>query len=215
MASSFLTRTKARLRRVFATQTMAAKSRMTNLTKPGHGDFGISISRTSIAAIAKIEGIYNVVSHGTSSRIILEELADAATNEMKRQVAPISRTGRLRDSFESHMATAARSEVRSSVEYAESIAEGLGVPSPDRLVEWMKEKPEFQNLSGKKRKRVAFAIYYSIKKKHNQNKTGRSDVTALPPVGERRYDYIKETLNHMDDDLGSMAFAFKEALDNL
>lgn len=208
MAQSFMARARARVSAIFRTAETAARTKFgSTLATRGssRGAMTATVDKSTAGAVGKLEGIARVMGSGMLPRVILSSLADTAAEHMKDRLDPVSRTGRLRDSINVNSPNDFRSEVRSSAEYANAINEGTtGVPPPDKLEKWMERKPEFSQMSAKKRRRVSFAIHYSIKKNFNLNKTGRSDITNLPPTGERRYDYIGATLNDMEPEIDSI-----------
>ncbi len=207
MAQSFLSRAGARVLNLMRTATATAVSKFSSAdTSAAKGPFAATVKNQSIAnAAGKLEGIANVMGSGQLPRVILESLADTAKDVMREKLEPISRTGRLRGSISSGVANNFRTEVRSSAEYADAINEGrMGVPSAQKIEKWMERKAEFSGLSGKTRTRVAFAIMFSMKNKKNLNKTGRSDVTKLPPTGERKYDYVGETIDEMNAEMNAI-----------
>ena len=215
MAQSFFARAGARVLNVMRTATATAVSKFSHATAAASpGPFTARVEDKSLAnAAGKLEGIANVMGSGQLPRVILESLADTAKDVMKEKLEPISRTGRLRGSITSNVANNFRSEVRSSAEYADAINEGtLGVPSAQKIEKWMERKAEFSGLSGKARTRVAFAIMYSMKNKKNENKTGRSDMTKLPPTGERKYDYVGETLDEMNQEINAIGAVINAGL---
>ena len=217
MAASFYSRAVGRVKQVFQQATTAAKTKFgSTITVTPGGKQGMASARvdpSTADAVAKLDAISTVMGSGRLPRTILESLADTARDTMKDKIDPISRTGRLRDSITSRVTTNFRSEVRSSAEYAQQIAEGeQGVPPPSALEKWMERKPEFASMDSKQRRRVSFAIFFSIKKDKNQNKTGRSDITNLPPTGERRYDFIKATLDEMGPEIDSIGAVINQGL---
>lgn len=141
--------------------------------------------------IDTLDTIENAMDSGRVVRGYTEGAAEATVDRIRELVDPISRTGRLKNSFDYRQGDD-ESEVYSDVEYAESIDDGMDelVPPPvDALLEWMKNKPELSGYTGKRARRVAFAIQNSIRQRI-YNTTGRSDLMDLPPTGERRYNYI-------------------------
>lgn len=212
MALGFLSRTIHRVQQKIETFRDAVAQRImsspaTNAARSG--DLTASIDKNTAKAVGTVSSIYRMVANGTVTGEVLRGLGNAAADEMKNQLRPITRTGEFRDSIKADVSSNHKVSVESSAVQADAIrGDNSGVPSAQDIETWMAEKPEFASLMGKERTRVAFAIMYSIKDKVNQNKTGRSDITRLPPAGERRYEYVKETVSAMQGQIKATGRVF-------
>lgn len=151
-------------------------------------------------------------------REVSRELAREAQNQIRDALDPISRTGNAKRSIQVRESAGPEASVVTdgSAPYLEAIEEGAekrGVPPVQELLKWMNKKPEFSGLSENKRRNVAYAIQTTIKSRRGQNKTGRSDITNLPPRGTPQYEFTKEALRHMEDDIRGVGDAIGRGLE--
>lgn len=82
--------------------------------------------------------------------------------------------------------------------------------SADAIEDWMQEKPEFDGLDAKQSRRVSFAIRAAI---NSGMKPGPlSTLGRLPPVGERRFDYVAEASTRLDGEIRNLINAFASTM---
>lgn len=169
-------------------------------------------------AASRLEALSRAMRPDEIPREINRELAREAKENIREALEPISRTGNAKRSIQERENPDGSFSVITdgSAPYLESIEDGdidSGIPPVQNLLKWMKKKQEFASLSDNQRRRVAYAIQTSFRQKRNINKTGRSDVVNLPPRGERRYEFTKETLRRMESDITGINDAFLNGLD--
>lgn len=116
---------------------------------------------------------------------------------MKELLDRLRRSGDLDSSWKYRILTDSV-EIYSEDWAAASIQSGFNQPPPkDEFLEWMNYKPEFSGMDTDEKSRAAFAIRRSMLA-NNPPGTG-STLRALPPTGERRYQYLREAGDAIND----------------
>ena len=135
---------------------------------------------------------------------IADEVGRRAIQYIKEALEPISRTGQTRDSFEYEYNPASKElKIYSNQNSAYFLYEGFNQPpNTDILMDWMKHKPEFGDLSEKESRRVAFAIRQHMAKGRPPGPA--SDLGRLPPAGQRKYEYLDIVMRRLDSEMNSI-----------
>jgi hypothetical protein len=151
------------------------------------------------------QGMSRAVSKTFEDYRIFEGVADRvgekAVELIKETLEPISRSGDTKDSFEyTYDPISKELKIFSNAKSAYFLYEGFNTPpNTDILMDWMKYKPEFDGLSEKESRRVAFAIRQHMKKGRPPGPA--SDLGKLPPAGERKYEYLEIAMQKLEPEL--------------
>jgi len=207
--SSFISVARARFKGAYEASSGAIRSAVNKVAYIRSRKDVFRVSQTGLEDVVGITGaILKVTSDGTLSSAVADVIGDAAVRELREAVEPISRTGRLKDSFR-HQHVGDGVIVFSDAPYARTILEEPSrdnPPSAEDLMDWMATKPEFAGLDPKAARRVAFAIRTSIATGVGAGRTGRSDIRRLSPSGQKAYDYVSVAAEQISSELVSMGF---------
>lgn len=198
-------------------QTVSNLRRRSRSAPPPPTSNTFSASSNVDNAASKLEAIARAAEPDKAPREISRELAHEARREIQDLLDPISRSGNARRSIQVKENPDDSYSVITdgTAPYLEAIEEGdvdSGVPPVQNLLEWMKYKNEFSGLPYNRRKKIAYAIQRSMRDNRTPNKTGRSDLVDLPPRGERRYEFTKESLRRMEADITGVGSAFGQGI---
>lgn len=175
----------------------AVKSVLSGLTSPSSVSF-IKVSQKGVPeAAGTARGLVVIFTEGDFPGELAKAMAEETLGNIRSAVAPISRSGRLRDSFRVEPEGDSGYKITSDLPYAFSLLDensmNAGQPSIGALMDWMQYKSEFNSLDYKEKRRAAFAIKGAIKNR-TAGLSGRSDIRRLRPVGKRSYDYLSVAL---------------------
>ena len=157
--------------------------------------FGIEY-QTSVAA-GKYDAKLSIVFNREITRELLDYLGSEGLKAVQDSLEPISRSGRLRDSFSYEINGLNTVIIGSNAPQAGSIASGIvTTPSIQSLMEWMLTKPEFSGMDKKRMRSVAGGIQQSIMNKNAPGKN--STLRRLNPTGQRAYNYFEVAIKDIE-----------------
>lgn len=144
------------------------------------------------------------------STAMLQEVVQSAKIAVEQALAPITRSGGLRDSFQYKILTRNRQVVIYSDHPASSaIQQGFTAGgSIEKLMDWMRYKAEFKNLEESKQREIAFMIKRKIERGDPPGPA--STLRRLRPEGERRYDYMTRVTSQITRDIEIMLNTINE-----
>lgn len=139
---------------------------------------------------------------------IMEEIGQRGVEIVREKLQPVTRSGATADSFDYRL-TPDGVEIFSNDPQAAALQEGIkGRPPRDKLVAWLKTKPEHAYKQDKELQRLGFLIQRSITLKRNPGK--ESTLAMLKPQGKRSMDYVTESamqlMQEVNRELSKKAF---------
>lgn len=204
MAFDFLNRIASKVTSAISSAIHRAESTLSSDRKTDT-DADMSSSVSGLQSVqGRLKGIADSFQDHIVPQIIVSEIARETRDTIRELLEPISRTGNLKRSMEWHELGSGMADVTTTSDYAEKIEEGdFDVPEIDELLEWMTNKSEFSGKSFKERRRIAFAIQYSMEKKKNEGVSGNSTLRKISPTHNRKYPFVDIAVERMEPKIQS------------
>lgn len=161
----------------------------------------ISVDMRLWNAQAAIRAIEYTFGHGEIEKQWHEDVGRRGVELVQEVLQPISRSGKTAASFKyTYDPIGKEIIIFSDEDSAYHIQYGFReAGSVQDLTDWMQYKSEFAGKSEKEKTGIAYAIRNRIES--GKTSGARSDITKLPPVGQRKYEYLEEMLKKLEPEI--------------